>query len=201
MARLQDFQTVTPSGSDKLLIVQSQGQGLSTLDAVVGVKMNKSNPTGTGTLTMTGSGTFSGDLTIMGNKSLNNAISRRNSYLYSFPYLTSAYSLTSTNYTDVFTGVTKNIQEGAYSFSLSLNAKWTLSSAFFNGEIKFDTDNVAVAPNVYAEATDGTIIFYGRIVLSQSGNHTIQPAFKVTDANKVVTIKPYTTPMLMLIRE
>lgn len=34
MARLQDFQSVTPSGSDNLLIVQSQGQGLSTLNAV-----------------------------------------------------------------------------------------------------------------------------------------------------------------------
>ena len=34
MARLQDFATVTPSGSDKLLIVQSQGQGLASLDSV-----------------------------------------------------------------------------------------------------------------------------------------------------------------------
>ena len=34
MARLQDFQSVTPSISDNLLIVQPQGQGLSTLDAV-----------------------------------------------------------------------------------------------------------------------------------------------------------------------
>ena len=34
MARLQDFQAVTPAGSDNLLIVQSQGQGLSTLNAV-----------------------------------------------------------------------------------------------------------------------------------------------------------------------
>lgn len=52
MARLQDFQTVTPSGSDKLLIVQSQGQGLATLDNVVGEKMDKSNPTGTGSLSI-----------------------------------------------------------------------------------------------------------------------------------------------------
>lgn len=34
MARLQDFQSVTPAGSDNLLIVQSQGQGLATLNAV-----------------------------------------------------------------------------------------------------------------------------------------------------------------------
>ena len=34
MARLQDFQSVTPATSDNLLIVQSQGQGLSTLNAV-----------------------------------------------------------------------------------------------------------------------------------------------------------------------
>lgn len=34
MARLQDYQAVTPAGSDNLLIVQSQGQGLATLNAV-----------------------------------------------------------------------------------------------------------------------------------------------------------------------
>lgn len=34
MARLQDFNSVTPATSDNLLIVQSQGQGLSTLNAV-----------------------------------------------------------------------------------------------------------------------------------------------------------------------
>lgn len=34
MARLQDFNSVTPTGSDNLLIVQSQGQGLSTLNEV-----------------------------------------------------------------------------------------------------------------------------------------------------------------------
>ena len=34
MARLQDFQTVTPTSSDKLLVVQSQGQGLSTINAI-----------------------------------------------------------------------------------------------------------------------------------------------------------------------
>lgn len=61
MARLQDFQTVTPSGSDKLLIVQSQGQGLSTLDNVVGVKMDKANPTGTGNLTMSGDVIYNGN--------------------------------------------------------------------------------------------------------------------------------------------
>ena len=32
MARLQDFQTVTPTSSDKLLVVQSQGQGLATIE-------------------------------------------------------------------------------------------------------------------------------------------------------------------------
>ena len=52
MARLQDFNTVTPSGSDNLLIVQSQGQGLATLDTVLGGKMDKANPAGTGSLSM-----------------------------------------------------------------------------------------------------------------------------------------------------
>jgi hypothetical protein len=35
MARLQDYNTVTPTNNDKLLIVQSQGQGLATLDNVL----------------------------------------------------------------------------------------------------------------------------------------------------------------------
>ena len=70
MARLQDFQTVTPTSSDKLHVVQSQGQCL----VPYGSKLDSANPTGTGTLTMTGSGLFSGDLTIMGNKSVNDAI-------------------------------------------------------------------------------------------------------------------------------
>jgi hypothetical protein len=35
MARLQDFNTVTPTNNDKLLIVQSQGQGLATLGNVL----------------------------------------------------------------------------------------------------------------------------------------------------------------------
>lgn len=34
MARLQDFQTVTPTSNDKFLIIQSQGQGLSTIGTV-----------------------------------------------------------------------------------------------------------------------------------------------------------------------
>ena len=35
MARLQDFNAVTPADNDKLLIVQSQGQGLATLGNVL----------------------------------------------------------------------------------------------------------------------------------------------------------------------
>lgn len=34
MARLQDFSTVTPAGGNNLLIVQSQGQGLATINTV-----------------------------------------------------------------------------------------------------------------------------------------------------------------------
>ena len=48
MARLQDFQTVTPTSSDKLLVVQSQGQGL----VPYGSKLDSSNPTGTGKLSL-----------------------------------------------------------------------------------------------------------------------------------------------------
>lgn len=52
MARLQDFQQVTPSSSDNLLIVQATGQGLATVSTVLGGKMDKANPTGTGALSL-----------------------------------------------------------------------------------------------------------------------------------------------------
>ena len=52
MARLQDFQNVTPTDSDKLLVVQSQGQGLATFGSTIGAKMDKANPTGTGSLSL-----------------------------------------------------------------------------------------------------------------------------------------------------
>lgn len=52
MARLQDFQNVTPTSSDKILIVQSQGQGLANFGTVMGAKMDKANPTGTGSLSL-----------------------------------------------------------------------------------------------------------------------------------------------------
>ena len=35
MARLQDFSTVTPTANDNLLIVQSQGQGLASINSVI----------------------------------------------------------------------------------------------------------------------------------------------------------------------
>ena len=52
MARLQDFQTVTPSDSDNLLVVQATGQGLATVGSTLGAKMDKSNPSGTGSLSL-----------------------------------------------------------------------------------------------------------------------------------------------------
>ena len=52
MARLQDFPSVTPTSSDNLLIVQSQGQGLANFGTVMGAKMNSANPTGTGALSI-----------------------------------------------------------------------------------------------------------------------------------------------------
>lgn len=48
MARLQDFQNVTPTSSDKILIVQSQGQGLAPHT----IKLDSANPTGTGSLSL-----------------------------------------------------------------------------------------------------------------------------------------------------
>ena len=52
MARLQDFPTVTPTASDNILIVQAQGQGLATVGSTLGAKMDKTNPSGTGSLSM-----------------------------------------------------------------------------------------------------------------------------------------------------
>ncbi len=48
MGRLQDFPAVTPTSSDKILIVQSQGQGLAPHT----IKMDSANPTGTGSLSL-----------------------------------------------------------------------------------------------------------------------------------------------------
>ena len=48
MARLQDFPSVTPTSSDKILIVQSQGQGLAPHT----IKMDSANPTGSGALSL-----------------------------------------------------------------------------------------------------------------------------------------------------
>lgn len=65
MARLQDFQTVTPSASDNILIVQSQGQGLATVGSTLGAKMDKANPTGTGAFSMNrASGSSLGDYSV-----------------------------------------------------------------------------------------------------------------------------------------
>ena len=65
MARLQDFQTVTPSDSDNLLVVQATGQGLATVGSTIGNKAPKSDLASisiTGTTNNTGStiqaGTF-----------------------------------------------------------------------------------------------------------------------------------------------
>lgn len=52
MARLQDFQTVTPIDSDNLLVVQATGQGLASVGSTLGAKLDKANPTGTGSLSL-----------------------------------------------------------------------------------------------------------------------------------------------------
>lgn len=52
MARLQDFQTVTPTDSDNLLVVQATGQGLASVGSTLGSKLDKANPTGTGSLSL-----------------------------------------------------------------------------------------------------------------------------------------------------
>ena len=52
MARLQDFQTVTPTDSDNILIVQATNQGLATVGSTLGAKMDKANPSGTGKLSI-----------------------------------------------------------------------------------------------------------------------------------------------------
>lgn len=64
MARLQDFNTVTPTNSDNILIVQSDGQGLASVGSTLGAKMDNVNPIGTGALSLnrkagTSSGTCS----------------------------------------------------------------------------------------------------------------------------------------------
>lgn len=63
MARLQDFQTVTPSDSDNLLVVQATGQGLATVGSTIGNKAPKSDLASisiTGSTNNTGSSIASG---------------------------------------------------------------------------------------------------------------------------------------------
>lgn len=58
MARLQDFQSVTPSASDNLLIVQPTGQGLAPFGSTIGNKAPKTDLASisiTGTTNNTGS--------------------------------------------------------------------------------------------------------------------------------------------------
>ena len=52
MGRLQDMQAVTPTNTDNILIVQSTGQGLASFGSTLGTKMDKANPTGTGSLSI-----------------------------------------------------------------------------------------------------------------------------------------------------
>ena len=52
MARLQDFQSVTPSSSDNLLIVQPTGQGLASFGSTIG---NKAPKTDLASISITGS--------------------------------------------------------------------------------------------------------------------------------------------------
>lgn len=52
MARVQDFNTVIPTDSDNLLVVQATGQGLATVGSTLGAKLDKENPTGTGSLSL-----------------------------------------------------------------------------------------------------------------------------------------------------
>lgn len=52
MARWQDFPTVTPTASDNIPIVQAAGQGLATYGSTIGSKMDKANPTGTGSFSL-----------------------------------------------------------------------------------------------------------------------------------------------------
>ena len=59
MARLQDFQTVTPTSSDKLLVVQSQGQGLVSWDSKLDYSEAYTNPTVTNLTLQNGAENYS----------------------------------------------------------------------------------------------------------------------------------------------
>ena len=52
MARLQDFQTVSPASTDNILIVQPTGQGLATVGSTIG---NKAPKTDLASISITGS--------------------------------------------------------------------------------------------------------------------------------------------------
>lgn len=98
MARLQDFQTVTPTDSDNLLVVQATGQGLAPVGSTIGNKALKSDlasPSITGTTNNTGSTITAGTFFY-----LNGVVCRAKEDIGS------GATLTSTNYESISSGIT-----------------------------------------------------------------------------------------------
>lgn len=96
MARLQDFQTVTPTSSDKLLVVQSQGQGLVPYGDAI---LNKAPKTDLAARSITGSTNTGAEITAGTFFYLNGALVRAKRNIANGDTLTSG-----TNYETVTDG-------------------------------------------------------------------------------------------------
>lgn len=188
MARLQDFSDVTPSSSsDKLLIVQSAGQGLATLDTA---GQQIANNTSISQLNTTRK-------TLVG--AVNEVNGKVNCALISQNRLTSDYTLTSNTATRVFDDGTANLSAGNYIFEVTFPAIWTNAAGVIHGGIR--VDNTYTEANIIygPQEVCGMITFKGAVNISSSGTHAIGSAIR-TEAGKTVTIKSYVSATVTLWR-
>lgn len=213
MARLQDFPTVTPTSSDKLLVVQSQSQGL----VPYGSKLDSANPTGTGTLSMnrkasttvgTNSATFGKNGTASGDYSFATGDGTTASGNRSF---TTGANTTASGERSFATG-TSSTASGAYSFAANYNTTASGESAHAVGENTIanhrsqfvfgeynaidDSSAVATARGNYVEivgkganaanrSNARTLDWSGNEVLA--GDLTIKGDISLYDATRVIT--------------
>ena len=156
MARLQDFQTVTPTSSDKLLVVQSQGQGL----VPYGSKLDSANPTGSGSLAVGYNPTASGN----NSTALGASNTASGNYTFAGGYSSTA----SGNYSHAEGNGTLATQAGAFSCGRATKADGDTSFSMGVGTIAnhqaqkvFGTYNIADTSSAQATSKGNYIEIVG----------------------------------------
>ena len=186
MARLQDFQAVTPSDSDNLLVVQATGQGLATVGSTLGAKMDKSNPSGTGALSLNRSGTTGTNSVALGQE------------------------CTSTGLTSSAMGYqTKASGDFAFSEGYKTEAKGSASHAFGSGTIANHSGQFVFGQYNNEDTNSNPVSLRGDYIeivgkgidentrsnartLDWSGNEVLAGGLKINSTEKVSAIKKAT---------